>query len=168
MEKLGIDVRLLGFQIFNFLVIILLLNRLVFQPLSKKMDERKKLIEKGLDKEKEADRKLAEIEVEKRKMIASTNKDIDDMMVAATKKAEDFRTQSLENTRKESDILIKRTKDQLAGEKEEMLTKAKEDVVELTMEAVRTVLGDNSSSGIKEALNQKAIEKLWQKDKTQS
>jgi len=168
MEKLGIDIRLLGFQIFNFLIIILLLNKLVFQPLSQKMDERKKLIEKGLGKELEADKKLAEIEIEKQKMIASTQKDIDGMMVDAAKKVENFRTELLENTKKESDALIKRTKDQLAGEKEEMLSKAKEEMVELTMDAVKTVLGENKTSGMIDNLNKKAIEKLWQKDKTQS
>lgn len=168
MDKLGIDIRLLGFQIFNFLVIILLLNKLVFQPLSKKMDERKKLIEKGLEKESEADKKLLEIEVEKNRMIDATKTDIDKMMVDAAKKAEVFRAELLENTRKESDALIKRTKEQLAGEKEEMLVKAKEDMVDLTIEAVRTVLGNSDTDTVKDTLNKKAIEKLWQKDKTPS
>jgi len=101
-------------------------------------------------------------------MIDATKKDIDEMMVEAAKKAENFRNELLENTRKESDDLIKRTKEQLAGEKEEMLSKAKEDMVDLTIEAVKTVLGHSESDAVKETLNKKAIEKLWQTDKTQS
>ena len=39
----------LGFQVFNFLLLLYLLNRLMFKPLLARMDERSEKIEKGLE-----------------------------------------------------------------------------------------------------------------------
>jgi len=167
METLGINFQLLAFQIFNFTVIVLLLNKLLFKPLSKRMEERKTLIEQGLAKEGQVDIKLAEIEKDKQEMVDKTRKEIDEMMADAAVKANDMKKEMIDGARKESEELVKRAKEQLAGEKEEMMTEAKGQVADLAIEAVKTILGSDEASELKGKLNKKAIDRLWQKNKNQ-
>ncbi len=163
MEKLGINPILLGFQLFNFAVVLVLLNFLVLKPLSELMDKRKKKIEAGIAKEGEVDVRLAQIESERNKQLAKTRTEIDQMMADAAKKAVVIKEEVLANARKEADSIVTKAHQRISIEKDEMMATAKNEVAELTIKAVEQLFSDEqSSSVIKKQINQSTIEKLWQ------
>ena len=165
MEKLGINPILFGFQVLNFIIILILLNYLVFRPLSKILEQRKKKIEAGLAKEGEATTKLAEIEVEKQKKLTVTNDEIGIMMSEAAKKANKIKEDILKEARAEVESLTVKSKERLEAEKEQMIDDARSQIADLAVIAVEKVFKDGGAKEIKEKLNQKAIDKLWQKQK---
>lgn len=165
MEKLGINSTLFGFQILNFTIILLLLNYLVFKPLSKILAVRKKKIEAGLAKEGEAETKLAEIEVEKQKKITATNNEIGVMMSDAAKQANKIKDDILKQARTEVESLTVKSKERLEAEKEQMIEDARSQIADLAVVAVEKVFKDGGAKEIKQKLNQKAVDKLWQKQK---
>lgn len=165
MEKLGINPTLLAFQLVNFGVIVILLNWLVFKPLSKILKERREKIEAGLAKEGEVDIRLAEIEVERQKKIAETKKEIEEMMSEAAKNAISLKDDILKEAREESEAMMVKTKEKLEAEKEEMVSQAKGQIASLAVSAVEKIFADRGAVDIKKKLNKEAIDKLWQRQR---
>ena len=58
LASLGINGQLFVFQLINFAIVVLVLWFLILKPLSKKLEERKKLIDDSLDKAKEIETNL--------------------------------------------------------------------------------------------------------------
>lgn len=165
MEKLGINPTLLAFQLVNFGVIVILLNWLVFKPLSKILKERREKIEAGLAKEGRVDIRLAEIEVERQKKIAETKKEIVKMMSEAAKDANSLKEDILRESREEAEVMMVKTKEKLKAEKEEMVNEAKKEIATLAVTAVEKIFADKDATEIKKKLNKEAIDKLWQKER---
>lgn len=163
MEKLGINPTLLGFQLFNFIIVLALLNFLVLKPLSELMEKRKKKIEAGLAKEGEVDLRLSQIESERSKQLTATRLEIDKMMAEAAKKAVAIKEDVLVGARKEAEAIVSKAHQRIAIERDEVLTSAKNEVAELTIKAVEQLFNDKRSSDtIKKQINQATIDKLWQ------
>ena len=60
--QLGIDWKLLLSQAVNFFILLVILRLFVYKPLFKVIKERNKKIQEGLDKAKEADIRLSEVD----------------------------------------------------------------------------------------------------------
>ena len=75
LQQLGIDWRLLLAQGVNFFVVLAVLTALVYRPLLRLLDERRKRIEFGLKGAAEADRRLSEIENERKTRIAAADRE---------------------------------------------------------------------------------------------
>ncbi|MCL5798272.1 MAG: F0F1 ATP synthase subunit B, partial [Patescibacteria group bacterium] len=59
MEKLGVEPFQLLTQLFNFFLMVFILTKFLYKPITKKLEERKKKIEEGLEY---ADRMKSEME----------------------------------------------------------------------------------------------------------
>ena len=71
MQAVFLDISALGFnlpaliaQLINFLLLLLIFRMLLYKPLLKMLDERKKRIQEGLDASDEAKRRLSQTEQE--------------------------------------------------------------------------------------------------------
>lgn len=164
MEKLGINPTLFAFQILNFSVIVILLDWLIFKPLSKILKERRQKIEAGLAKEGEVDIRLAEIEAERQQKITDTKKEIEKMMSEAAKNANSLKEDILKESREEAEAMMIKTKEKLEAEKDDMVSQAKKEIATLAVSAVEKIFADKDATEIKKKLNKEAIDKLWQKE----
>lgn len=59
---------------FNFLIILFLLNKFFFKKLGKTIDDRHKIIERGLNQARDAEKALSSAQVEKEEMIRNARK----------------------------------------------------------------------------------------------
>ncbi|MDO8516162.1 MAG: ATP synthase F0 subunit B [bacterium] len=84
-HNLGLDWKLLLSQAVNFLILLTVLRFALYKPLMQMMAKRKERIEQGLEKAKEADRRLEEVSiVQKEKM-----KETQAQAIALIRKAEE-------------------------------------------------------------------------------
>ena len=75
LHQLGVDWRLLIAQGVNFFVVLAVLTFLVYRPLLRLLAERRKRIEFGLKGAEEAERRLNEIENERKSRIAAADRE---------------------------------------------------------------------------------------------
>ena len=105
-------------QIVNFLVLVWLLKRFLYQPILDAIDAREKRVAAQLE---DAAKQKADAEGE-RAEFQKKNEELDqqraDLMKQATESADAERTRLLEQTRTESDALRERLKKELADEQE--------------------------------------------------
>ncbi len=86
-EQLGVEWRLLLTQGVNFFVLLAALTILVYRPLLKLLEERRKKIELGLEGAAEVRRRLAEIEAEKAKTRSAAQREAVGLIAAAEREA---------------------------------------------------------------------------------
>lgn len=136
------DVNLvgLGFQVFNFLLLLYLLNRLMFKPLLARMDERSEKIEKGLEDAEVAarDRELARAEREA--AVAEARKEAAEMIARANKIAEDTRNEILTDARTEAEKVTKRAREEITAEKDRAMAELRGSVADLALEAASRLM----------------------------
>ena len=68
-KSFGIDWKLLLAQVVNFFILLYILRRFIYKPVSKMMGERKREIEKGLQFSKDAEEQLRQSETTKEKIL---------------------------------------------------------------------------------------------------
>jgi F-type H+-transporting ATPase subunit b len=136
----------LGFQVFNFLLLLYVLNRLMFRPLLTRMDERSAKIEKGLEDAESAarDRELARAEREA--AVSEARKEAAAVVARANKIAEDTRNEILTEARTEAEKVTQRAREEINAEKERAMAELRAQVADLALAAagrlVRTEMDD--------------------------
>lgn len=119
-QNFGIDPKLLGAQIVNFLIILYFLRRFLYAPILKLLENRKKTIADGLIKAEQA-RVLLEKTVEKEKQIR--------------KIAQEEAKQLLNEAKNQRGRLLQETEESVKKLTETMLAQAREQIASDTKEA---------------------------------
>ena len=134
-DAFGVDLPKLGFQVFNFLLLLYLLNRFLFKPVLKLLDERETRIRKGLEDAEAAarDRELATAEREA--ALDEARKEAASMVARANKIAEDSRAEILTEAREQAEKITARARDEITAEKDRAMAELRATVADLALDA---------------------------------
>ncbi|HET6820754.1 MAG TPA: F0F1 ATP synthase subunit B [Candidatus Limnocylindria bacterium] len=134
-DAFGVDLPKLLFQVFNFLLLLYLLNRFLFKPVLKLLDERESRIRKGLEDAEAAarDRELARAEREA--ALDEARKEAQAMVARANKIAEDSRTEILADAKEQADKVATRAREEITAEKEKAMAELRSTVADLALQA---------------------------------
>lgn len=139
-DKLGIDLKLLIAQAVNFLILLLILTKLVYKPILKLLDKRKKMIEQNVEDTKKIEERLTKIEEEKEKIISDASKKAMEAIEKAKKEAEEEKQKILMNAKKEISSLAERYRAQLQEEKKQLTQEVKAEVAALIIASSEKIL----------------------------
>ena len=139
-DKLGIDLKLLIAQAVNFLILLFILTKLVYKPILKLLDKRKKMIEQNVEDTRQIEERLTKIEEEKDKIISEASKKAMEEVEKAKKEAEEEKQKILTNAKKEISGLAERYRNQLQEEKKQLLHEVKAEVATLIIATSEKIL----------------------------
>lgn len=152
MEKLGIEPVQLLTQVINFSLMVFLLTKLLYKPVIKTLEERKKKIEQGLKDAQEAQKKLEEFEEKKKIILIKAKqeaKKIIDNAKGLGKKVEADIIKEAENKAKE---IITQTRKDLEEEREKMKTELQNHTIKIAsaiaQKALAQVLDDTDHKNV--------------------
>ncbi len=134
-NQFGVDLPKLAFQVINFLLLLYLLNRFLFKPVLKLLDEREARIKKGLEDAEAAahDRQLAQAEREA--AMDEARKEAQAMIARATKIADDSRAEILAEAKEQAEKVTTRAAEEITAEKERAMAELRTTVADLALEA---------------------------------
>ena len=134
-DAFGVDVPKLLFQVINFLLLLYLLNRFLFKPVLKLLDERETRIRKGLEDAEAAahDRELAKAEREA--ALDEARNEAQAMIARATKIADDSRTEILAEAKAQAEKVTERAREEITAEKERAMSELRASVADLALQA---------------------------------
>jgi F-type H+-transporting ATPase subunit b len=134
-EAFGVNWTALLFQVINFLLLLYLLNRFLFQRVFALLDERKERIGKGLEDAEAAarDRELAR--AERDAAVSEARKEAAEMIAAANKIATDTRNEILSEARADAEKVTARARDEITAEKDKAMGELRAQVADLALEA---------------------------------
>lgn len=157
LSQLGIDWKLLLSQAVNFFLLLIVLRIFVYKPLLQLLHDRRKRIEEGIEKAKEADIRLMEAEEMKRAKIKEGETTAMGILRKTETDAKELEARMLAEAKKKEATALANTQVMLRAREEESRREAEHEAAALVRHAIaRTV--ELSPEKIDDALIAKAVQ----------
>ncbi len=142
MEKLGISLGYLLFQIFNFAVMCVLLYAWAYKPILRMLDNRKKKIAQGLEDARVASEARANAEQEAGRIVAEAQNRANQLMRETTDRSEalarEIRATAEAEASKEREVALA----EVEMERDHMLTDLRSQIAALAISAAQKLVGE--------------------------
>jgi len=139
-DALGINLPSLIAQLINFTLLFVVLSVLLYRPLLKVLDERKKRIEEGLEASDEAKRRLAETEQEVAKELDKARQEGQALITQAQQLSARMQEDSREQARGEAEQLLERARSEIQLERDAAIGELRREFADLTVAAAGKVI----------------------------
>lgn len=160
MDKLGIEPSLFVAQLINFAIIMILLNWLMYKPILGMLEKRKKKIQEGLDLTEKMRQEYGKMDEKKAKLMEEARIDALKLIDEAKKQAKSEEHVILEETRKKSDDMIEKAKQEIAELKISMDKQVRREAVALAVEMTKRLLGNVMSKDLQHEIVRRQIKDL--------
>ncbi len=140
LASLGLNGQMFVFQLINFAIVVLILWFLILKPLSKKLEERKKLIDESLDKAKEVETNLAMSGQKYQEKLSEAKAEANKIIAKSQEEAEQVSENMKDRAKQEISKLVDQAKVNIQKEKEKMSAELKKETGELVVLAVEKIL----------------------------
>lgn len=160
MEKLGIDPKLLVTQIVNFTIMVLLLSKLLYKPILKSLDARKKKIEEGLRFAEKAQVEEEKLKLRREEMLKETREEARVILVNTKKDAQKLKDEMLVAGKKELELLKLKQEKEVMVRFEELSSRVTAQTVDIAAEMVRRLIPNIMTSETQKKLIEKELKGL--------
>ncbi|MES2023548.1 MAG: F0F1 ATP synthase subunit B [Patescibacteria group bacterium] len=142
--KIGFDWHVALANLVNFLIILFVLKRYAFKPISKMIKDRQEIMVKGIQDAKENALLLKSAKEEYEKTLSKARIEANEIFEKNKKENEKRKTEMMEQTQKEMVVTIENGKKALESEKIKMLNEVKNEVAGLVLQATEKVMGEKN------------------------
>ena len=136
MEGLGINLTVLAAQIFNFILLFLILRGVAYKPMLKFLDGRREKIAKGLEDARKAEERLANIEKDYQSRMDAARADAQKMVAEMTANAEKNAAAIAAKANEDAAKIKATAQEEAETERNKALADLRSQVVMLSMAAV--------------------------------
>jgi len=141
--QLGLDYKLLIAQVVNFVLLLVILQRLAYKPVLKMLNDRTEKIDKSLKQARKIEEELRNTEETKlsemKKAKQKYQKIIKDAQELSEKKSEE----SIEKTRIKTQEIVENAKIEIRNEKEKSIKDAKREIADISILIASKIIGNN-------------------------
>lgn len=152
---LGINAPLFFAQLINVAIVLAVLHFLVFKPLTKTLEDRRKKIEGGIKNAEEAEKRLASAKETEENMIANARAAAHKTMEDARAAGEQERRDLVARATEDIDAQVTDAKKKIDTERRQAHDAVRREMAGLVLEATKKVAG----SDIDSAMHQREIER---------
>lgn len=160
MEGLGIDLKSLIFQLFNFSVLVFVLTKLLYGPLIKVLNARRDAIKHSLTESERLKKELSEIRQKQDQILSQTHEQAKAILSKEADRAKVYYDESLKRAALDVEEIMSRGERSLQVQKEEFKAALKVEVAEMVKESVKKVLSEGLTEAEKEKLVAEALKKI--------
>ena len=160
LASLGLQPQLFVFQLINFVIISAILWFLILKPLVKKLEERKHIIDEGLDSAKRAQSELGMAEVRARDIIDDAKVEANKAIERGVSEAAMANEQMRKKVRADLDLLMNQAKRNIEIDKQDMRAEIRKETATLVVTAVEKILKEKFDGKKDEAFIQETLGNL--------
>jgi len=160
MEALGIDLKLMIAQLVNFGILLFLLNKFLYKPITNMLDERKNKVETGIKDAESAKNNLENAEDQAEKIKTEAKTEANEILKNAHAQAILETSATIKKANDQVDRLIENAKSEAENMKKKALIEAKGEITGLIGLALDKVISDELSKDQKEKLTKSALADL--------
>lgn len=162
-EKLGIDWRLLVWQLVNFIILFGVLTKLLYKPILKLLDERTEKIAKGIRDAETASLARQKGEEERNQIVREARKEAQKIIETARVDGEKTKAEILKTIQRETDKILVQAKSNIEAAKQEMVGEVKSQAAVLVASALEKVLNKTMTAAIDQKIVSQAVKEVSQK-----
>lgn len=140
MEQLGIEPIQLATQVFNFVVMVVILTKFLYKPILKKLEERRKKIEDGLALTEKMKLELEKNDKKRQEIIDKAMEEAGKIIEDGKKTGKKVEAEIIEKAQGEANTVLEKGKQELERERLEMERELRLQTVEIAQTWVETVL----------------------------
>jgi len=142
MEGLGINPWILLAQIVSFVLLMVALRALAYEPIRKMLKERQERIQKGLEDAKAAEEARARSEAEREEILAKARAEADQIVAEATRRGREEAERLLTQAREEAENIRATARQEAELERDQVLGQMREEIAALAMAAAHRLVGE--------------------------
>ena len=160
LAALGINPSLFLFQLINFAVVAAIIWFLILKPLTKKLNERQKLIDESIDNAKKIQDNLQKSEQKYQQKIDEAKVEAGKVIERAGAEAEKLTVDMKAKAKTEIDGLVEQAKRNIRSERDEMVADVKNAAAELVVTALEKVLSEKITDKKDHQLIEEMVKKM--------
>lgn len=160
LKDFGVQPTLLIAQVVNFTIILLILRKFLFGPITKVLDQRKQKIAESLKNAQEIEEKLAQTEAKTAQILEGARSTAQSIIDEAKKEAQRLAAQAAEETRQTVEATMASVQKQMEVEKIEMKKQIESETMLLTSSLVKKILGRSMKQEEKNQLTAKSMSEI--------
>jgi len=159
-KSFGIQPILLLAQIVNFLIILVLLRKFFYAPITKALEGRKKRIAESLQEADLIEEKLKKTNEDTAKVLEEAQNNAQILITEAKNEAEKITERATVEGRKIIEDALAEAKLQIEAERQKMQKQLEQETLSLVIEVVKKVLGRNLKCKEKQDLTKNAVSEI--------
>ncbi len=140
LASLGLNGQLFIFQFINFAIVAAIVWFMILKPLTKKMDDRKKMVDDSIDKAKEIETNLQMSQQKYQEKIDEAKVEANKVIASAKKEAEVMGEKMKLKTKEDIELLIDQAKRNIAIEKDEAMAEVRSEAASMITAAMEKIL----------------------------
>lgn len=155
---LGIDWKMLIFQIIGFLILVWVMGKFVYPVLMKVVDERQAKLDASAKAAAAAEAKAQSAEEDIKELLANAKKDAADIVATAHDEAATTISAAHNKAKATADLIVKNAHDQLDKDVAAARKALQNDTIRLVAQATEKVVGASITKTVDTSLIKKSIE----------
>ncbi|MBI2616978.1 F0F1 ATP synthase subunit B [Candidatus Gottesmanbacteria bacterium] len=160
MENLGIQPVQLLTQAINFLIMLFVLQKLLYKPIMKALEERRKKIEEGLNYTEKVKLELEKVEKKKGELLDEAKKEVRSIIEEGKISGKKVADEIIAKASGEAKEIVEKGKRDVEIERKEMETHLQKQMVEIAVEVAGRALSDVLSSTDQKMIIDKKLKKV--------
>ena len=164
MEKIiqdfGIEPVLLGAQIINFLILLLLLKRFLYKPLLKVLDERKQKIAAGLKAAEENEQLLLKTETDREKQLSKASLEAKSIIEEAKNAANEIVNEAHLKAAADIEALLAKTHQQIQVERVQLQNELRSEFADIVVASLEKIAEKSLNPKDRQKITKEAITQL--------
>jgi F-type H+-transporting ATPase subunit b len=137
----GVQPVLLAAQIVNFLILLFILNKLLYKPLLKVLEQRRQKVEESIKNAEKIEQKLLKTEEEYEKRIVEASKEGQKIIDEATKSASQIVSEAHQKAQSDIEEMMQKGQASIRMERDRMQQEMREELSDVVVTALEKVTG---------------------------
>jgi F-type H+-transporting ATPase subunit b len=160
LEQFGIQPLLLAAQIVNFLVLLFILNKLLYKPILKVLQDRKERIAESLKNADEIEKKLLKTEEDREKKLQLATEEAKGIISDATMSANQIIADAHTKAALDIEELVAKAHESMRQERVQMHQEINKKIADLVVAGLQTVTGKVLTSKDQQELVKKSVKEI--------
>lgn len=157
LDTFGVNGKLLAFQFINFLIVIIVLKKFAFGPITAMLEQRSKRIAEGEEKLKRIETQLAESEENTAAALEKANNDAKRLIEEAKESAATLSEEKTQEAIAKAQDILEKAAALAKSERDQMVTELKQDFGKLVASTTASVTGKILTEEDNKRINQEAL-----------
>lgn len=160
LHQFGVNPVLLVAQIINFLIVLWILKKFLYQPILDTLKNRKETIAKGLKEAEEARLMYEKAEEREKEILRKAQTESKKLLEDARKQHADMLQRAQEDAKNQADVILKEAREQIAFEAKETEKRLSGHISQLAVSFLQKSLENAFSEKEQEIIMAQAMKKL--------
>jgi len=140
LDSLGINFGAVIWHLLNFLLLIWILQRFLYRPVMKMLDDRSTRVRESLAQAETVREETAQLESQARTILDEARHQGQDILALANQNSERLVAEARQAAQQEAERLVERARSEMAREREQAFQELREQVADLAVQAASRVI----------------------------